>query len=108
MHEYFPLLIVGAAIGIIAAVFLVAYFTVKEKEDTSDYTRNMSDSEIIRRLMAYAKPYWKQFVLVLVSTAETESSKIKMGALRINARAMEMRCFWPPETVTPRSPSTVL
>ena len=64
MHEYFPLLIVGAAIGIITAVFLVAYFTVKDKEDTSDYTRNMPDSEIIRRLMAYAKPYWKQFVLV--------------------------------------------
>ena len=64
MHEYFPLLIVGAAIGIITAVFLIAYFTVKDKEDTSDYTRNMPDSEIIRRLMAYAKPYWKQFVLV--------------------------------------------
>jgi len=64
MHEYFPLLIVGALIGIITAVFLIAYFTVKDKEDTSDYTRNMSDSEIIRRLMAYAKPYWKQFVLV--------------------------------------------
>ena len=64
MHEYFPLLIVGAFIGVIAAVFLIAYFTVKDAEHDADNTRNMPDSEIIRRLMAYAKPYWKQFVLV--------------------------------------------
>ena len=44
---------------------------------------------------------------VRVSTAETESSRIRMGAFLSRARAMEMRCFWPPETVTPRSPSTV-
>ena len=64
MPEYFPLLIVGAAIGVIAAVFLVAYFKVKDVQDDSDHVRNMSDSEIVRRLMQYAKPYWKQFVLV--------------------------------------------
>ena len=44
---------------------------------------------------------------VLVSTAETESSRIRTGASFISARAMEMRCFCPPATVTPRSPSTV-
>ncbi len=44
---------------------------------------------------------------VRVSTAETESSRIRMGASFSRARAMEMRCFWPPETVTPRSPRTV-
>lgn len=30
---------------------------------------------------------------VLVSTAETESSRIRMGASFSRARAMEMRCF---------------
>ena len=44
---------------------------------------------------------------VLVSTAEKESSRIRMGASLSRARAMEMRCFWPPDTVTPRSPRTV-
>src|SRR5699024_1023781 len=30
------------------------------------YDRNMPDGEIIRRLMGYAKPYWKEFVLTLI------------------------------------------
>ena len=64
MHNYFPLLIVGAAIGMISIVFLVAYLMDKRKKDNSDFQRHMSDSEIIRRLMRYAKPYWKSFVLV--------------------------------------------
>ena len=36
---------------------------------------------------------------VWVSTAETESSRIRMGAFFIRARAMEMRCFCPPGTL---------
>jgi len=35
---------------------------------------------------------------VRVSTAETESSRIRIGASFSRARAMEMRCFWPPES----------
>ncbi len=64
MHNYFPLLIVGAAIGMISIVFLVAYLMDKSKKDNSDFERHMTDSEIIRRLMRYARPYWKSFVLV--------------------------------------------
>ncbi len=30
-----------------------------------------------------------------------------MRGLRMTARAMEVRCFWPPERVTPRSPTMV-
>ena len=44
---------------------------------------------------------------VSVSTAERESSRIKMGLSFKRARAMELRCFWPPERVTPRSPTIV-
>ena len=44
---------------------------------------------------------------VWVSTAERESSKMRMGASRSSALAMAARCFWPPERVTPRSPTKV-
>ena len=63
MREYLPVLIVGAIIGTFALVFILAYIALqkhKEKEDVNE--RHMSDSEIVRRLLSYAKPYWKSFV----------------------------------------------
>ena len=66
MHEYFPILIVGAIIGAFALVFIIAYAAIKDKKEAIGFDRNMKDSEIVRRLMAYAKPYWKNFILVLV------------------------------------------
>lgn len=44
---------------------------------------------------------------VSVSTADRASSRINISASFIRARAMEVRCFWPPDRVTPRSPTTV-
>ena len=65
MREYLPILIVGAIIGVFAALFLVAYCIVKKhKEDMTDRERHMSDKEIVTRLLRYAQPYWKRFVLV--------------------------------------------
>ena len=65
MREYLPILIVGAIIGVFAALFLVAYCIVKKhKEDMTDRERHMSDKEIVTRLLRYAKPYWKRFVAV--------------------------------------------
>ena len=65
MYEYLPILIVGAIIGAFTIAFLIAYAALrKQKETLDDRERNMSDREIISRLMAYAKPYWKSFVLV--------------------------------------------
>ena len=66
MHEYLPLLIVGGIIGLFTIGFVVAYALVKNKKEAMGFDRNMADSEIIRRLLAYAKPYWKQFVLTLL------------------------------------------
>ena len=65
VRQYLPILIVGAIIGAFTVVFVLAYIALqkyKEKED--DHERHMADSEIIRRLLGYAKPYWKRFVLV--------------------------------------------
>lgn len=64
MHEYYPLLLVGAIVGVISVLLSAAYAMVKDKKQSMGFERQMEDREIIERLMAYAKPYWKQFVLV--------------------------------------------
>ena len=65
MREYLPVLIVGAIIGSFALVFILAYLALqKSKEKFDDSERHMPDGEIIRRLLVYGKPYWKNFVLV--------------------------------------------
>ena len=65
MHEYLPLLIMGSIIGTFTMLFVAAYALVKNKKEAMGFDRHMKDSEIIRRLLRYAKPYWKQFVLTL-------------------------------------------
>ena len=65
MREYLPLLIMGGIIGTFTAIFVIAYAMVKNKKEAMGFDRNMADSEIIRRLLVYAKPYWLQFVLTL-------------------------------------------
>ena len=64
MRDILPILIVGAIIGTFALLFLVAFFTAKRKKVLENRERNMPDSEIIRRLLAYAKPYRNHCVLV--------------------------------------------
>ena len=66
MHNYLPVLIVGAVIGLFSLAFLVAYTNVKSKIKAQTKDRNMPDKEIVRRLLSYAAPYKKQFALVLV------------------------------------------
>ena len=66
MREYLPILIVGAIIGVFTLIFVIAYAMVQNKKEAMGFERHMADSEIIRRLMAYAKPYWKQFALTLM------------------------------------------
>src|SRR5256885_1361343 len=44
---------------------------------------------------------------VCVSTLERESSRIRMRGSRATARAIAVRCFCPPESVMPRSPTIV-
>ena len=66
MREYLPLLIVGAIIGTFTLIFVIAYALARNKKETMGFERNMADREIIRRLLAYAGPYWKQFLLTLL------------------------------------------
>lgn len=66
MKESFPIIIVSAIIGAFAIAFIFAYAALSKKtQEGSDKERNMSDKELIIRLLAYAKPFWKEFLLVL-------------------------------------------
>ncbi len=66
MYEYYPLLAIGAIIGVISAIFIIAYATMKNKKESIGFDRNMKDSEIIKRLLKYARPYTKSFVLAII------------------------------------------
>ncbi len=65
MLEYLPVLIIGGIIGVVSLLFLCVWHIV-EKRAAQLRERRMSDRELIRRLLAYAKPYWKRFLLALV------------------------------------------
>lgn len=66
MREYYPLLVAGAIIGIFSTAFILAYAVMKNKKEAFGFDRTLKDSEIIARLLKYAKPYAKQFLLVLL------------------------------------------
>ncbi len=66
--QYYPLIIMGAILGVFALLFLLAYALIKNKKESIGFDRNIPDSEIIKRLLVYAKPYWKSFVAVLFLT----------------------------------------
>ena len=44
---------------------------------------------------------------VVASTEAVASSRIRMRGFMSSARAMAIRCRWPPERVRPRSPTRV-
>ena len=64
MREYFPLLFVGGVVGLFSIIFTIAYMTIRKNKDEIGFDRNMKDSEIIKRLLRYAKPHIGSFVLV--------------------------------------------
>lgn len=64
MAEFLPVIIVGSIIGAFAIVFILGYIAISKEKQELDDDRTMSDKELIVRLLQYAKPYWKSFVLV--------------------------------------------
>lgn len=65
MLEFLPVLIVGSIIGAFAICFIIAYAAISKEKQNEEDDRHMSDKELVVRLLQYAKPYWKSFVLVL-------------------------------------------
>jgi len=66
MHEFLPVIIVGAIIGAFSIIFIVAYIALKKQKEQLDSDRSMADGELIKRLMQYAKPFWKEFLVVIL------------------------------------------
>ncbi len=66
MREFFPLIVIGAIVGAFALIFLTAYLSIKDKKQAIGFDRSMKDSEIIKRLLVYAKPYVGSFLFVLL------------------------------------------
>ena len=66
MREYYPLLLVGAIVGVLSIIFIIAYALIKDKKESLGFDRNIKDSVLIRRLMHYALPHWRSFLLVFV------------------------------------------
>ncbi len=64
MPEYYPLLVMGAVIGVVTTLFIIAYATMKDKKTAIGFDRNMKDSEIVKRILVYAKPHLWSFLLV--------------------------------------------
>ena len=80
-----PLLLVGAVIGVVTALLVLACALIKDKKETMNFERTMNDGEILRRLAGYAKPYLAKFVVVLFlmlfSIAYDIISPLIVGAL---------------------------
>ena len=66
MNEYLPLIIVCAIIGAFTVVFAGAYIALRRRVKAPANERHMADGELIRRLLKYARPYIKEFVLVFL------------------------------------------
>lgn len=65
-EKYYPLIIVGGVLGALSLIFIIAFALVKDKKESMGFDRHISDGEIVKRLLVYAKPYWKSFVFVLL------------------------------------------
>ena len=71
-----PLLIIGAILGVLSTIFLISYLSIKNKKEVLGFERNIKDSVIIKRLLKYAKPYYKSFIIVLLLMIFCVSSDI--------------------------------
>ncbi|MBE6613937.1 MAG: ABC transporter ATP-binding protein [Ruminococcaceae bacterium] len=65
MYEFFPLIAVGAVLGVVSVIFIAAYMTIRKQKEAIGFDRSMKDSEITKRLLVYAKPYIRNFAAVL-------------------------------------------
>ena len=63
-------------------------------------------TKVVRPRRSVRNPSWIIASLSL-SRLDVASSRIKNFRISQSARAMAMRCRWPPESLTPRSPTIV-
>lgn len=71
-----PLIYVCLILAVFSLIFIISFLCIKDKKEAFGFERNMKDSEIIKRLLKYAKPYAKDFVLVFAVMIFTVASSI--------------------------------
>lgn len=99
MHNYLSVLIVGAIIGVFTLLFIVVYLAERKRKEAEDSDRHMADRELIRRLMEYAVPYRKEFILVLLlllfSIAYDLASPLLIGYIEETVKGeFELSFLW--------------
>lgn len=100
MRDYLPLLIACAVIGAFTLAFVAAYAVMKRNIKHPANERHMSDSYLIGRLLHYAKPFTKEFVLVffimLVSIAYDVISPLLVSNIQglIKTGGFELSRLW--------------
>ena len=99
MHEYAPILILGAIIGTVTAVFLTVYLCLQRKKQLEVFDRQLPDRVVIRRLLRYAKPYWARFLLaffvMLGSIVYDLLSPLLVGSIeKLVAEQFELEQLW--------------
>ena len=86
MGEFLPLLIAGGVIGLFTLAFVAAYMVLKRNVKHPESERHMTDGYLIRRLLQYARPYTRQFVLVffvmVISIAYDVVSPMLLGRVQ--------------------------
>ena len=96
MREYLPLLIIGGVIGTLSAIFILAFALMKDKKEAIGFDRNMKDSELIKRLARYAKPFLGKFafifLLMLFSIVYDVLSPLLVGKVEetVSAQTVEL------------------
>ena len=51
MYEYYPLLVIGAILGVISTVIIIAYSTIRGQKEAIGFDRNMKDKEILKQFV---------------------------------------------------------
>ena len=64
MRQYFPLIATGGILGLVSLCFIVAFMTIRKQKEAIGFNRHMKDTEITKRLLRYARPHLKSFILV--------------------------------------------
>ena len=48
-----PIIYVGATLGVLSLIFIIAYLCIKDKKEAFGFDRNMKDGDITKRLLKY-------------------------------------------------------
>ena len=90
MRNYLPILLMGGILAGLTLFFLVMYLRDRDVRAPKG-ERHMKDGEIIRRLMAYARPYKKAFgavlALLLFSIAYDLAAPLLIGRIEETVKA---------------------